>query len=258
MIRCRILTPQTKDDPLMPKFRSCLFAALLAALPFTTMAQVPSNPNADEILLAAGFYDGHPDLKHRNDGLVAYGENDFANAMQSFKRAAYYADKPSQAMIGELYWSGRGVPQDRAMGLVWMDLAAERDYQFFSAKRNYYWNTLSVEERRRALALAKPIFDEYADDVAEPRIARVLRRHRNNATGSRVGSMTSQVQIVVPGHGTIDATRFYDPKYWDPSQYRSWQDSFWKEIPRGIVTVGTPEKADAAETPASAPEDDTP
>ena len=197
-----------------------------------------ADPTANDVLMAGGFLDGHPDLRFRNDALHSYSDKQFAKAFEQFKRAAFYADKPSQAVVAEMYWDGVGVEQDRVRGLIWMDLAAERGYDFFSKKRDFYWNSLSEEDRTRALALARSVHSEYADDVAEPRLAAALRRERSKMTGSRLGSQTSAVQIIVPGYGSIDATRFYDPQFWDPKQYRAWQDTYWTDLKVGQVTVG--------------------
>lgn len=202
------------------------------------------DPTSSDLMVAGGFLDGHPDLRYRNIGLEAYKRKDFPAAIAQFKRAAYYADKPSQAVVAEMYWDGVGVAQDRVLGLIWMDLAAERSYDFFSRKRDYYWNALSEAERRQALTRARSVHAEYADAAAEPRLAAALKRERNRMTGSRVGSLSSAVQIIVPGYGSIDASQFYDARYWEPKQYRAWQDAYWIHLRPGRVQVGTPEDLD--------------
>ena len=238
----------------MMQNRLALFLALALLAPAHAIAQQPTRPDSpdpitDDVLVAGGFLEGHPDLRYRNSGLEAYSRKAFTEAIEQFKRAAWYADKPSQAVVGEMYWDGMGVAQDRALGLVWMDLAAERGYDFFSRKRDYYWNTLSAAERKRALAAAREIHREYADEAAEPRLAAALRRERAKMTGSRVGSMSSSVQIIVPGYGSIDATRFYDPQFWDPKQYREWQDTYWVDLKVGQVTVGDVERVEPQAKP---------
>ena len=233
--------------------------ALLLPLPTARAQQASGNravvadPTTQDVMVAGGVLDGHPDLRFRNDGLNAYGNKEYAKAFEQFKRAAWYGDKPSQAVVGEMYWDGVGVPQDRILGLIWMDLAAERGYDYFSKKRDYYWNALSEQDRTLALGMARSVHREYADEAAEPRLAAALRRERSKMTGSRVGSLTSSVQIIVPGYGSIDATRFYDPQFWDPKQYRAWQDTYWTDLKVGQVMVGAPEKADSA-PPADQPE----
>ena len=74
--------------------------------------------------MAAGFLDGHPDLLYRTQGLDAYGRGEHAKAIERFRKAAYYGDKASQAIIGEMLWSGRGTAPDRIMALVWKRLIA--------------------------------------------------------------------------------------------------------------------------------------
>ncbi len=195
-------------------------------------------------MLAAGFLDGHPDLLYRSQGLEAYGQRDYATAIERFRKAAYYGEKASQAIVGEMLWSGKGVERDQPMALAWMDVAAERGYPRFVNTRNGYWNALTPAERQRARDLVDNVYSEYGDAVAEPRIARALRRERSKMSGSRVGSQATHVQIVIPGHGTIDGSKYYDPKYWDPKQYRAWHDDFWETAREATVEVGEPEKVD--------------
>lgn len=225
--------------------------ALLVSIPHDVQAQ--SDPASNDTMLAAGFLDGHPDLLYRSQGLDAYQERDFPKAIERFRKAAYYGDKASQAIVGEMLWSGVGTEADRVTALVWMDLAAERGYPRFVNTRNGYWNALSPAERQRARNVADKLFEEYGDAATEPRLAKALRRERNKLTGSRVGSMTSNVQIIVPGYGSMDASQFYNPKFWDPKQYRAWHDNFWENVREGSVEVGDPEKLDAIKTvqPAS-------
>jgi len=237
----------------MPQLRRewLLCLGLLVGAP--ALAQSPGLDPASDTMLAAGFLDGHPDLLYRSQGLDAYQRREFTKAIERFRKAAYYGDKASQAIVGEMLWSGVGVETDRVMALVWMDLAAERGYPRFVGARNAYWNALSPAERQLARNQADKLFDEYGDAVAEPRLAQALRRERNKLSGSRVGSMTSSVQIVVPGYGSMDASQFYNPKYWDPKQYRAWHDQFWEHVRDGKVEVGAPEKLDGIKTvePAS-------
>ena len=227
--------------------------AFLLVVPMHVQAQSPGSDPTSDTMLAAGFLDGHPDLLYRSQGLDAYQNRDFPKAIERFRKAAYYGDKASQAIVGEMLWSGVGTDADRVMALVWMDLAAERGYPRFVNTRNGYWNALSPAERQRARNLADKLFEEYGDAATEPRLAKALRRERNKLTGSRVGSMTSNVQIIVPGYGSMDASQFYNPKFWDPKQYRAWHDNFWENAREGTVEVGDPEKLDRINTvpPAS-------
>lgn len=242
-----------------PTIRILLICALLAGDPQLALAQprakpLPQDLTADPVLIAAGFLDGHPDLRFRLAGLEQYGRKQHAKALPLFQRAGWYSDKPSQAIVGEMLWIGLGAPRDRALAAIWMDLAAERGYASFVEKRDTYLAALTPAERARMRQQRNAIRAEYADAVAGRRLERVLRRERAKMTGSRVGSLTSPVQILVPGHGSIDATRFYDPQYWEPDRYRQWHDSFWMDLKIGQVNVGDLETVRDGETPPRAPE----
>src|SRR3546814_613891 len=84
-----------------------------------------SVPGIEPGILTEGFLSSHPDMRWRREGLYSYNQEEYDIAMDQFLRAARYADKPSQAMIAEMYWKGIGVPRDRELGYAWMDWAAE-------------------------------------------------------------------------------------------------------------------------------------
>ena len=116
-------------------------ALLAACMPVMALAvdsrkdELPPDPTQDPMLMAAGFLQQHPDLVYRKYGMEALAKKDYANAMRHFKKAGYYADKVSQAMVGELLWLGTGVAEDRPAAYAWMDLAAEREYRVFALQR---------------------------------------------------------------------------------------------------------------------------
>lgn len=231
--------------------KTALIALLLAAASASAAERLPSDPAADPTMVAAGFLDHHPDLRFRLSGIEAFKRKDYAKAMASFQRAAYYADKPSQAMVAEMMWNGEGATADRAMAYAWMDLAAERGYQSLLALREKYWNELSEDERRRALDVGRDVYAKYGDDVAKPRYALQLRRGLKQATGSHLGGAAgANLRIYLPGEFgeegdgvSIDGSRFYDPHFWKPDQYWAYADSLWKRRVEGKVTVGDVEQA---------------
>lgn len=73
------------------------------------------DPTEDAMMMSAGFLSAHPDLRYRLLGLEEYRQGNHADAFRFFRRAAYYADKPSQGMVAEMLWQDQGVPQDRAL-----------------------------------------------------------------------------------------------------------------------------------------------
>ncbi|KAF1712432.1 Sel1 repeat protein HcpA [Pseudoxanthomonas kalamensis DSM 18571] len=212
-------------------------------------------------MLAAGFLTHHPDLRYRLWGLQSYQEGDFDKALKYFRRSSYYADKPSQGMVAEMLWNGQGVEQDRALAYAWMDLAAERGYAGFAGLRERYWKQLDEAERVRAIELGQEVYARFGDEAAKPRYEARLRWGYKEATGSHLGGFAgTPVQISVPGSGddggeTIDSTKFYDERYWNPKKYWEYTDNLWMKARIGKVTVGDVEQAnEASRIPAAAPD----
>lgn len=209
-------------------------------------------PRMTPEMLQAGLLNAHPDLRWRLEAMADHEDGRFDVALVRFKRAARYADKPSAAMIAEMYWAGQGVPQDRATAYAWMDLAAERGWRLFLLRREAMWADLNESERKRALEVGEGIYADYGDAVAKPRKNKVLERARRNITGSRVGSVGA-LTVLVPGPGGL-ATRirgdqFYHPTLWRPERYWAWQDAIWREPRAGTVDVGEIMAAEDAAQP---------
>ena len=236
------------------------FTATLALLlsfnaPWAVAADpLPPDPEEDRIMRSAGFFSSHPDLRYRLLGLEELKQGRHEDALKFFTRAGFYADKPSQGMVAEMYWTGQGTQVDPVLGYIWMDLAAERGYEGFVILRERYWKALDADQRARAVAEGQALYAKYGDAAAQPRLDAVLRRGRSRVTGSRVGA-TGTLQILVPGPGgyeSIDGSHFYHERFWDPKQYRAWHDAIWKKPRVGRVTVGELENAN--EVPSRIPE----
>lgn len=232
---------------------STLLLLALASAPVSLPAANPpaKDPTADPTLISAGFLSGHPDMRYRLLAQRELADKSPEDAFRFFQRASFYGDKPSQAMVAEMLWEGKGTTRDRALAYAWMDLASERGYVDFLRFRERYWAALDETERNRAITEGQAIYARYGDAAAQPRIEAVLRREKRKATGSRTG-FAGNVQIYVPGPGgteQIDGSKFYDPQYWDPARYRAWQDAIWMAPRTGIVSVGAPETVKSGATP---------
>lgn len=214
---------------------------LLLGLAHGSVQAREKREQANAVTQSNGFLSAHPDLRWRTEGVQSYDEGRYEEAMARFKRASHYADKPSQAVVAEMYWRGLGVAVDRALAYAWMDLASERAYKDLLARREGYWNALSEVERERALQQGASIYAEYGDDVAKPRIEAVLRRARSKTTGSRlgaVGALRIQISDGAGGMLEVDGSQYYASKYWKPEEYFTWQEKTWVDLPRGQVEVG--------------------
>ena len=245
-----------------------LCIAMLSVVPVASAAdKPPPDPQDNPLLITAGFLDHHQDLKYRMLGLEAFKQGRFDDALRFFRRASFFADKPSQGMVAEMYWNGQGTPRDPVQAYVWMDLAAERGYRGFLGLREKYWNALSDTERARAIEEGQAVYARFGDTAAKPRYEHQLRIGKSQMTGSRTG-FNRGVQIEIPGPSgsqAIEGSKFYDERYWNAKKYWAWQDKLWMKPRIGKVDVGEledvrPRDADGPDSriPAAAPEVDAP
>ena len=223
--------------------RPALILALGLALAAVDVsrAAAPPDGNPRPEVLTASFLAAHPDIKFRMAGIEAMHDQLHEAAFEAFRDASLYADKASQAMVAELYWSGTGVAQDRALAYAWMDLAAERGYTHFIALREKYWKQLDAAERERAVQEGQAIYAEYGDSAAKPRLKRKLDAGRRQITGSRVGFVGALKVMVAGPTGewlTLDGSTYYADHYWRADDYFEWQDRVWSAPPQGTVDVG--------------------
>lgn len=214
--------------------------ALFVAWTCASAAPAVDLGGSDPVVNSSGFLEFHPDVRHRKTGLRHLKEGRPERAFAAFTRAARYADKGAQAMIAEMYWSGRGVVRDRPRAYAWMDLAAERGYRDLLALREHYWRNLSAAEREQALAIGDHVYAHYGDAVAQPRLARMLIRGKRQATGSRTGFVAFLTVRVYTRAGEVamSGSRYYHDLYWKPETYFAWQDRIWDRVHRGRVQVG--------------------
>jgi len=233
----------------MNAFHRCVLVVFALLPPGSLLAEEKIDP----AVLTEGFLAAHPDLRWRAEGIRSYEKQDYAVALTELKRAAYYGDKPAQAVIAEMYWNGIGVAADRPLAYAWMDIAAERLYHDFLVRREGMWTALGEAGRQDAIVRGQDVLAEYGDDVAKPRLERVLRRATGRITGSRVGFVGNLT--IIPNTGplvdsgmTLSGNEYYDPKYWQPEKYWQLQDAMWKAPLKGRVRVGEPENVPAKPT----------
>jgi len=233
---------------------ACAAGPLAAAAPDGP----PPDPAQDPMLITGGFLQHHPDMQYRMLGMEAYKAGRFEDAMRFFRRASFFADKPSQGMVAEMYWNGQGTPRDPVQAYIWMDLAAERGYLGFLSLRERYWQALAEAERARVADEGQAVYARFGDAAAKPRYEHQLRIGFRDMTGSRVG-FNRGVSIVMPGPEggvAIPGSKFYDERYWNAKKYWAWQDGLWRKPKIGRVTIGEIETV--SRIPETTPDIDAP
>src|SRR3546814_493841 len=78
---------------------------VLLSTAFASMADkppLPPDPTENPVMVTSGFLNSHPDLRYRLLGMEAMREDRHGDAFKFFRRAAHFADKPSQGMVAEM------------------------------------------------------------------------------------------------------------------------------------------------------------
>jgi TPR repeat protein len=224
---------------------SLLLAAALAAACAgahgQSITQADSDPAEDPFMAEVGYMELHPDVEYRQLAMQSHRRGHYQTALEHFRRAGFFGDKPSQGLAAEMYWKGEGTPADRALAYVWMDMAAERGYRDLVSLRERYWAAMTLEERKRALELGPALYKVYGDPTVKPRYERRLTRLRNQITGSHIG-VDVGVGASAGNEGMFQEQSkvggLYARANWDAKQYWVRQDTFWQRRFGGTVNVG--------------------
>jgi hypothetical protein len=145
---------------------------------------------------------GRPNEEFRVQGLKAYQQRRFDEAMDRFESAAGHADKYSQHCLSLMHWHGVGTPVDRVQAYIWSDLAAERGNPRLLAIREKMWAQLGAQEQARVPDEGAAFYARYGDDSAKPRAEAEMRRFARGMTGSRVGYRNQPIET---GGGPVNS-----------------------------------------------------
>lgn len=190
---------------------------------------------------------GHIDQYFRRKGFDSYRQGRTRGAREYFQYAAKFGDKTSQLALALMHHRGEGGPQDKAMAYAWLDLAAQRGYPSFLARREAIWNELGESERTRAVDLTTQLYATYGDAVAKPRFATHMRRYLRKSVWSHSSLRTGRLVVIdnyrgdaagfraAPGAGCRRDSDYFIPERFDPDAYWAAQDRLW--VPGGKVEV---------------------
>lgn len=138
-------------------------------------------------------------------GVEAALKGDSRLAAGMFRVSASWAYKPAQYNLGVMYFKGEGVPGDKALGMAWFALAAERSEDAaYAAARDAAYADMSADEFARANVLWRDMRKTYGDETALKRARNRWLQSRAEMTGSRVGGGTGPLAV---GGRTGQATR---------------------------------------------------
>lgn len=108
-------------------------------------------------------------------------EGRYEQGVEMLELASSWASKPAQQLLGVMYFNGDAVPRDRALGLAWLQLAAERGDAYSLGLLQSAMNVSTAAERTGALAHLARMQPRYADSVAAVRADNRYRRFMRHA-----------------------------------------------------------------------------
>ncbi len=132
---------------------------------------------------------------------VARGKNDRARSMLEI--AAGWGSKQAQFLLGVGYYKGDLQPRDRARGLAWLKLAAERKDPVYLAVFASAWKQATPQEQAGAQQLWQTMLPVYGDQRAARR-AELRYRHQRDALLARRQTNGQQVCIAGLTTGKIE------------------------------------------------------
>lgn len=182
----------------------------------------------------------HYDQVFRENGFEAYKRGDMEWARKHFLSAARYADKTSQLALSTIYANGAGVSRDLALAYAWADLAAERGFPKFVARREQLWAMLDADGQARAIEEGGKLYAEYGDAVAKPRQASQLARVTFRTMGRRPSLLGAARTYTYSGcsgtrngagnglgGGSCFVPDYFEDENWASNDYWRVQDSVW-------------------------------
>lgn len=173
--------------------RHGLLLILLSLLPLSPLLadQLPASRAAPE-----------PSSRHNRGtyflrkGETAFRRGDYAAAEHRWEISAYMGHKVAQYNLGLMYFKGVGHKADRARGVAFLAVAAERGDAPLEQALQWAYAQLTPEEAKRADALwREQIKPRYADEVAMPRALSVWRMDLIMATGSHTGHVIGPLVV---------------------------------------------------------------
>ena len=126
-----------------------------------------------------------------------YERTDYERAMFIYRHELVpIGDKYSQYMVGFMYLTGKGVPEDRVAASAWYRLAAERGTKEFVRARDQLMNTLDDAQRAESDRQYVELRRKYGDLVILAKELREDYAELRSRTGSRLSSGSSPVTVV--------------------------------------------------------------
>jgi TPR repeat protein len=133
-------------------------------------------------------------------GRQAYGRGDFAGAMNAWKPLAEKGDRAAQYAVADLYFNGKGVPQDQVEGLKWLRISANQGNPVASLDLGeMYFNGVGVEKDPVKAAMWMTLAAGKADGSLRTKAQQSLQSLKNVLTPDQMSQAQKLASEWKPG-----------------------------------------------------------
>ncbi len=94
-------------------------------------------------------------------GMAAYKRGDYAMALREWLPLAERGNEKAQAVLGGMYYMGRGVQQDDVNAAMWLGLAARQGEQYAARLRNHAISEMTPDQIAEAERLAREWMEKH-------------------------------------------------------------------------------------------------
>jgi hypothetical protein len=163
---------------------TCLQPIIAAAQESSSFPSVPLSPKTMQV---------------QNQAEKVYLRTDYERAFFIYRNElAPIGDKYGQYMVGFMYLTGKGVPEDRVAASAWYRLAAERGIKEFVETSDQLMKSLDEEQTARSDQLFIELRKQYGDLALLMNAVKEDYETLRSRTGSRLSGDSSSLTIVNP------------------------------------------------------------
>jgi hypothetical protein len=214
-----------------------IFTGMVLTLGLALLGCAPQYVSEDRAFGAeneAPAHENTPASRHMTRARDAYEAGHYVIALEHYKLAAAYADKLGQFNVGYMYLRGKGTDKNLPRGWAWLELAAERGYpQLAGTARDIGEHLDQAQRQEGRRILEEELLPRYGDDIAVPRVARLMERERRRATGSRLGMIGNLT--IITDDGVIGGEEYYADEKWDFEYIVESETRYMRNLARGQI-----------------------
>lgn len=192
-----------------PGMLFCTLLLMSAALALPSQAISPPATSASDTAtnkqvprcrqLDAQFFQSLPGAVANCYGKRKWMKGHYDSSIADFKLAAGWGSKDAQYSLGLIYYNGRHVDTNKALGIAWLELAAERDDAHKDLVTRSAKKLATPQERKHAQKILANLSLRYADKVAAKRAWKHFQHWGRYKEVLEIGTVVPKCGNIPPG-----------------------------------------------------------